>query len=266
MPPETLPNVARMTQTAERLVDQQFQRLAEQIDSLRKQLREAQRLAALGTMSAMVAHEFNNLMTPVISYAQYAQEKGDEALLKRAVDKALQQARRASQMCDRILGLATQQHLAPGPVEIGPLVNETIAGLGRDLSKDNIQVRVNIPQGLRVRANAGQLQQVLFNLVLNARQAMLGKPGSLTVQAEPLDGGRVAIQVRDTGCGIRPEDLEQIWEPFFTTKRQADRPDQRGIGLGLTICRDMIEELGGTIEVASQPGSGTTFTIRLARV
>ncbi len=262
MPSQTLPNVARFTKTAEKLVDQQFQRLAEQIDSLRKQLREAQRLAALGTMSAMIAHEFNNLMTPVISYAQYAQEKGDEALLKRAVDKALQQAKRASQMCDRILGLATQQHLAPGPVEVAPLVNETVASLGRDLSKDSIQLRLNIPDSLRVKANPGQLQQVLFNLLLNARQAMLGKPGSLTVQAEPVEGGRVAIHVKDTGCGIRAEDLEQIWEPFFTTKRQADRPDQRGIGLGLTICKDIIEELGGTITVTSQTGLGTTFTIQ----
>ena len=263
MPSKTLPDSVQLAQSAEQMVEVQFDRLVQQVDSLRKQLREAQRLAALGTMSAMIAHEFNNLMTPVISYAQYAMEKGDEALMKRAVEKGLQQAKRASQMCDRILGLATQTNMGPGPVEVAPLINETVASLGRDLSKDSIQLRLNIPEGLRVKANAGQLQQVLFNLVLNARQAMLGHPGSLVVQAETLADNTVAIRIKDSGCGIKPEDLERIWEPFFTTRRHGERPDQRGIGLGLTICREIIEDLGGTIGVESQPGQGTTFTITL---
>jgi signal transduction histidine kinase len=266
MPPEAPSDTVRLTQSAQQLVEDQFQHLAEQVDSLRKQLREAQRLAALGTMSAMVAHEFNNLMTPVISYAQYAMEKNDEALMRRAVEKALQQARRASQMCDRILSLATHQHLGPGPVEVEPLVAETVASLGRDLNKDNIQVRLNVPKDLRVKANAGQLQQVLFNIVLNARQAMLGRPGTLSVEAEPLADNAVAIRIKDTGCGIKPEDMARIWEPFFTTRRQGDRPDQRGIGLGLTICKDIIEELDGTIAAESQPGAGTTFTITLPAI
>jgi len=266
MPSEMTRDVASISQTAGQMVEEQFNRLTEQIDSLRKQLREAQRLAALGTMSAMIAHEFNNLMTPVISYAQYAMEKGDEALMKRAVEKSLQQAKRASQMCDRILGLASQQHLGPGPVEVASLVNETIASLGRDLSKDNIQLRLNVPEDLRVKANGSQLQQVLFNLVLNARQAMLGRPGTLSVSAETVGDDMVSIRVKDTGCGIKPEDMQRIWEPFFTTRRQADRPDQRGIGLGLTICKDIVEELDGTIAVESQPGMGTTFTITLPRI
>jgi len=263
MPSAAPPDAARLTQAAQQLVEEQFQRLAEQVDSLRKQLREAQRLAALGTMSAMIAHEFNNLMTPVISYAQYAMEKNDEALLRRAVEKALQQAKRASQMCDRILNLATRQHLGPGPVEVAPLVAETITSLGRDLTKDSIQVQLNIPNGLRVKANAGQLQQVLFNIVLNARQAMLGRPGTLSVEAEPLADNTVVIRIKDTGSGIKAEDMARIWEPFFTTRRQGERPDQRGIGLGLTICKDIIEELEGTITAESQPGAGTTFTITL---
>jgi two-component system NtrC family sensor kinase len=263
MPSEAPPDAARLTQAARHLVEEQFQHLAEQVDSLRKQLREAQRLAALGTMSAMVAHEFNNLMTTVIPYAQYALDRNDETLLRRAVEKSLQQAKRASQICDRILNLATQQHLGPGPVEVAPLVTETIASLGRDLTKDNIQVRLNVPKGLRVKANPGLLQQVLFNLTLNARQAMLGRPGTLTVDAETHPDNAVAIRIKDTGCGIKPEDMARIWEPFFTTRRQGDRPDQRGIGLGLTICKDIIEELDGTIEAESQVSLGTTFTITL---
>lgn len=263
MASDSMHDAVELSQSASLMVEEHFQRLAEQIESLKKQLRESQRLASLGTMSAMIAHEFNNLMTPVISYAQYAIEKDDQALMKRAVEKSLQQAKRASQMCDRILGLASQQHLGPGPVELAPLVSETVASLGRDLSKDNIQLRLDVPEGLRVRANAGHLQQVLFNLVLNARQAILGRAGSLRISAEPVEGGQVALRVRDSGCGIKPENLENIWQPFFTTRRQADRPDQRGIGLGLTICKDIVEEQGGSIAVESQAGAGTTFTIVL---
>ncbi len=266
MSADTARDTVDLSQSASRMVEEHFERLTQQIDSLRKQLRKAQRLAALGTMSAMIAHEFNNLMTPVISYAQYAIEKNDDALKQRAVEKALQQARRASQMCDRILGLASQQHLGPGPVEVAGLITETVASLGRDLGKDNIQLRIDVPEDLRVRANAGQLQQVVFNLVINARQAMLGKPGSLHLQAEPIEDGRVAIRIKDTGCGIDPQTMEKIWEPFFTTRRQGDRPDKRGIGLGLTICKDIIEELGGTISVESQQGRGTTFTITLPQI
>jgi len=253
-------------QTAGALVEQQLHTLEAQIGDLRKQLREAQRLAALGTMAAMIAHEFNNLMTPVISYAQYALEKNDDGLMRRAVEKALQQAKRASQMCDRILGVATQQHLGPGPVQIKPLVEETVASLGRDLGKDNIQVRIEIPDDIRVRAHAGHLQQVLLNLILNARQAMLGRPGILTISAAPVGENQVAIKVKDTGCGIRPEDLDRIFEPFFTTRRHADRPDQRGIGLGLTVCKDLVEEDGGSIEVQSEVNKGTTFTITLPAI
>jgi len=261
---ETLHNDT--TRPAEQLIEKELDRLSEQVETLRKQLRETQRLAALGTMAAMVAHEFNNLMTPVISYAQYALDKDDQALLRRAVEKALQQGKRASQMCDRILGLASQQHLGPGPVELRPLIEETIGSLGRDLSKDNIQLRVDVPEGLRAKANAGELQQVLFNLILNARQAMLGKPGTLTIRAERIDEETLAIRVKDTGCGIKPEDRERIFEPFFSTRKRSERMDQRGIGLGLAVCKDIVEEHGGRIEVESAPGQGATFTVTLPAI
>jgi len=90
---------------------------------------------------------------------------------------------------------------------------------------------------------------------------MLGRRGSLTIDAEPVAGGRVAVHVRDSGCGIREEDLPRIFEPFFSTKQYADRPDKRGLGLGLTICRDIVEEHGGELTVESKLGEGTTFTL-----
>jgi len=255
MPSEMTRDVASISQTAGQMVEEQFNRLTEQIDSLRKQLREAQRLAALGTMSAMIAHEFNNLMTPVISYAQYAMEKGDEALMKRAVEKSLQQAKRASQMCDRILGLASQQHLGPGPVEVASLVNETIASLGRDLSKDNIQLRLNVPEDLRVKANGSQLQQVLFNLVLNAQQAMKGR-GTITISVARAEEGFARLSVADTGPGIPEEMRDRLFKPFQTTKKD-------GSGIGLALVKRFVDNFGGGVSVESPPGGGAVFHLRL---
>jgi signal transduction histidine kinase len=165
-------------------------------------------------------------------------------------------------MSDRVIGLAKQGDSAIKSVNVAKVAGNAIECLCRDLGKDNITVSTQIDPNLAVRANESSLLQVMFNLVINARQAMLGRRGRLTIDAAARDG-RVDISVRDSGCGIPPENLDRIFEPFFSTKTNADKPDRRGLGLGLAICRDMIEELDGTIRVASEVGVGTTFTINL---
>ncbi len=228
--------------------------------SLQKQLWHAQRLASLGTMAAMVAHEYNNLMTPVVSFARYAVEQGDPALMHSALEKVLKQALRATQLSDRILNLAVDQDRGPVATSLRALVDESVECLGRDLAKDNISLTVEIAPDLQIHVNPGQIQQVFVNLIQNARQAMLGRKGRLTVTAERI-GDRIHVHVTDTGSGIRSEDMGRIFEPFFTTKSHADRPDKRGIGLGLAICRDIVTSHGGSIEVRSRLGHGTTFTL-----
>ena len=116
---------------------------------------------------------------------------------------------------------------------------------------------------MTVTAVKGQLHQVILNLIINARQAMLERGGKLTIEAGPQSDGKFEIKITDTGCGIPPENLNKIVDPFFTTKTDSPDPDKMGTGLGLLACSNIIENHGGTISVISEPGCGSTFTIML---
>ena len=253
--PITLPGGSDRLQT-------ELDHLADKFDQLHAQLRQSQKLASLGATAAIIAHEFNNLFTPIVAYARQALDTGDVPLMRKALEKTLTQVDIMRHMSDRVIGLAKQSDHAIKSVNVAKAVENAIECLCRDLGKDNISVQVQIDPELAVRVNESALLQVLFNLVINARQAMLGRRGRLTVDAAARDG-RVSLNVRDTGCGIPTENLTRIFEPFFTTKTSTDKPERRGLGLGLAICREMIEELNGQITVASQVDVGTTFTINL---
>jgi len=239
-----------------------------QLDSLREQLTESQRLATIGTIAAVIAHEFNNLLTPIVSYSQYAlqsaeSEKPDMELIKKALSKAFQSSSKAGKICASMLGLARGQSTA-GNVSVQTLIDETLAVLARDPTKDGIALRVQIQPDLMLNADPVQLEQVLLNLLINARHAMLGKGGSLTVKAAPADDpGTVKIQVIDTGPGIPEKLLPKIFQPFFTTKGTTRRGETKGTGLGLAICKEIVEHHKGRIEVDSVVGAGTTFSIYL---
>ncbi len=250
------------TAVDQNLIQDQFHNLEEQFQNLQKQLWHAQRLASLGTMAAMVAHEYNNLMTPVLSYARYAVDQNDPELMRSALEKVLKQVARARQFSERILNIAADQDRGPISISLRKLVEESLECLGRDLAKDNITLTLEIDPEILVRINPGQMEQVFVNLIQNARQAMLGRRGRLTLSARR-EGAHALIDISDTGCGIRTEDIAKIFEPFFTTKSRADRPDKRGIGLGLAICRDIVNSHSGDITVESRLGHGTTFTIKL---
>lgn len=239
-------------------------RLATDFDRLKHQLRQAQKLAGIGTNAAMIAHEFNNLFTPVVAYAQYALDNNDVELMRKALTKTVERSATMRHMADRLIGLAKQSNNTIKAIRVLEIAQAAVESLGRDPERDSITVKLQIDPELAVRASESGLLQVLFNLVINARQAMLGRGrGRLTLDAAPTADGRVEINVRDTGCGIPPENLSRIFEPFFSTKQNADKPDKRGLGLGLSICRDIIEELNGRLSVTSELNVGTTFTITL---
>lgn len=238
----------------------------EQLDDLRQQLTESQRLATIGTIAAVIAHEFNNLLTPIVSYSQFAlqsaqSETPDLELIKKALSKAFQSSSKAGKICQSMLGLARGES-SLGVVPVQKVIDEVLLVLARDPQKDGVALRVQVQPGLMIQGDAVQLEQVLLNLLINARQAMLGRGGSLTIKAglnESAD--EVRIQVIDTGPGI-PEKLQaKIFEPFFTTKGTARRGEPRGTGLGLSICKEIVERHNGRIEVASEVGKGTMFTI-----
>lgn len=264
----TIPaDIARDTETSvaadAHLLQTQFDRLEHQFLTLRDQLRHTQKLASLGTMSAMLAHEFNNLFTPIMAYAQAALDGNDVELMKKALQKTLTNTQIMRNMSDRLVGLVKNGETGTSRYPVLKLVEDSLGCLCRDMTKDNITVAVQIDAELSVRVNGHQMQQVLYNLILNARQAMLGRKGRLAIDAEPTGTGFVAVHVRDTGCGITEENMGHIFDAFFSTKQNAAKPDQRGLGLGLAICRDLVEENGGQIAVESRVGAGTTFTITL---
>jgi two-component system NtrC family sensor kinase len=229
---------------------------------------ESQRLATIGTIAAVIAHEFNNLLTPIVSYSQFAlqsaeSESPDLELIKKALSKAFQSSSKAGKICASMLSLARGE-VTFGDVSIQKLIDEVLLVLARDPQKDGIALRVQVQPDLLVYGDAVQLEQVMLNLMINARQAMLGKGGSLTVKAATVEGsGELRIQVIDTGPGIPEKLLPKIFQPFFTTKGTAKKGEAKGTGLGLAICKEIIEHHKGRIEVESVVGKGTTFNIYL---
>jgi signal transduction histidine kinase len=242
-------------------VERHLDALEYRFADLQKQTQQLQKLSVMGTMSAMLAHEVKNLLTPVVSYAQYALDRNDQELMQKAVESALKNARNAADLCERIMRMAGDEDDA-SDCALRPVIEDALACLGRGLERDGINLLIEVDPAIRVRMNPIDLQQVLYNLAINARQAMLDRGGSLTIRAASADG-RITLTVTDTGCGIRSDELERIFEPFFSTKRGEDRPDRRGAGLGMTICRQLIENSGGMLEVASRWGEGTAFSLTL---
>ena len=243
-----------------------------QLEALRDQLTESQRLATIGTIAAVIAHEFNNLLTPVVSYSQYAlqsanSDKPDAELIKKALSKAYQGSSKAGRICASMLALARGETVF-GPVQVQKLVDEALNVLARDPQKDGIALRVQVQSGLTVVGDTVQLEQVLLNLLINARQAMLGKGGSITIKAGLTDVVQgeipeVRLQVIDTGPGIPEKVLPKIFQPFFTTKGTAPKGEAKGTGLGLAICKEIVEHHQGRITVESAVGRGTTFSVYL---
>jgi signal transduction histidine kinase len=240
----------------------------DQLDALQEQLTESQRLATIGTIAAVIAHEFNNLLTPIVSYSQYALQSAegeapDMALIRKALAKAFQSSSKAGKICQSMLGLARGESFF-SDVEVQRLVDEVLLVLARDPQKDGIALRVQVQPDLKVHADPVQLEQVLLNLLINARHAMLGKGGSLTIKASAChDSKELKLQVIDTGPGIPEKLLGKIFQPFFTTKGTAQRGEAKGTGLGLAICKEIVEHHKGRIEVHSEVGKGTTFSIYL---
>jgi len=234
--------------------------------ALKSQNLQLQTLANLGSATAMIAHEINNLLTPLSSYAALAvQNPGDKALTEKVLSRTMRNCQRAAKIMESLLGLANGQRQQRDEVDVKALVEEVFTGLCRDFTKDSITVEIRVPEDLRLHCVPVQMQQVLMNLVLNARDAMLGRGGFLRVEASETDDG-VDIAVHDTGSGITPENLKNIFRPFFTTKSGKDRPAAgSGSGVGLAFCRRIVEAHGGRIEVESQSGKGSTFRVRLPK-
>ena len=237
-----------------------------QNEALKSQLADLQHLANIGTVSHMIAHEMNNLLTPLKSYASFALENlDDRALTEKALQKAVQNSGRASKVMESMLALVSGEMQEKIDVQLLDLIGDIFTCLCRDFNKDGITVEIDIPDDLTVSVVPVQVQQVLMNLILNARDAMLPGGGVLTIRATET-GDNVKIEVTDTGDGIKPADLTNIFETFFTTKTDNDSPaEYSGAGIGLAFCKMIIDGHKGSISVESKPGHGSTFKIVLPK-
>jgi signal transduction histidine kinase len=240
--------------------------LLRQIEVLREQLSQAQKLTALGELASTTTHEFNNVLTTIINYAKLGLRHKDNETREKAFDKILLASNRAAKITATILGLARNRKAGQEPTNLTELVENTLLLLEREMNKYRITVDKSLQPVPEAYVNGNQIQQILLNLLINARQAM-PSGGRVTVRlAYDAECDMVDLVVRDNGSGIPADKLPKIFEPFYTTKSGPDASGKGGTGLGLAMCRDIIEAHNGRIRVDSTVGKGTSFTLKLPTV
>jgi signal transduction histidine kinase len=230
---------------------------------LQQQLAQAQKMSTVGALASSMTHEFNNILTTIINYAKLGLRHKDATTREKAFDKILAAGQRASKITTGMLSYARRGNDRREPTDLVALVQEVLVLVAKDLQVHRVRLQTNFEtQPVVAEINAGQVQQVLLNLIINARQAMEGG-GQLTVQVNRSPEATMGeIAVRDTGHGIPAETLRKIFDQYFTTKT-ADAQGQGGTGLGLSMAREVIEAHQGRIRVESAVGQGTTFTLKL---
>ncbi len=239
--------------------------------ALGDQLRQSQRMEAVGQLAGGVAHDFNNLLTAVASYCDLASdalEDDSNPVLRASVDGIRSAASRGADVTQQLLAFSRQQVLELKPLDLNSAVSDQTRLLRRLLG-DDVSIRLALEPGLpAVTMDEGQLAQVVMNLAVNARDAMPDDGGTLIIETQSVDldraptmtgivsGPHVLLAVSDTGCGMDAATRERIFEPFFTTKEPG-----KGTGLGLSTVLGIVEQSGGRVSVYSEPGVGTTFKV-----
>ncbi len=244
-------------------VGQQLQALEAKFEELKAQVRQAQQLATLGTAATTIAHEMNNLLTPVLSYAMAAQSSDDEAFRTKALQTTVKHVQMLVRMADRILSIAAANSSEPELVPVRTVIEEAVESLCREPARDGITLTIEADETLTLFADRLQLRQVLFNLLLNAREVLAETHGGALKIRSARDGEEVLIELTNAGKPIPADLLPHIFDPLQSSRPAGQDGSQRCRGLGLTLCRDLIEENHGTISVKSSAATGTTFTLRL---
>ena len=235
----------------------------QQLSALQEQLARAEKMAALGELVGTTTHEFNNVLMTILNYAKLGLRHKDEASRNKALEKILAAAQRAEKITNSVLGLARNRKQEFAPTHLGQILQESLILLEREMAKYRIAVRTEFAEVPAVRAIGNQIQQVLLNLMTNARQAMpSGGELLLRLSHEPAEQ-MVVLTVRDSGAGIPREQLTKIFDRYYTTKNGPDASGKGGTGVGLSTCKNIVESHQGRLRVESTVGQGTAFTIRL---
>jgi PAS domain S-box-containing protein len=255
-----------------------FEVIAEDVTerkALEEQLRQAQKMEAVGTLAGGVAHDFNNLLTVITGYSQILMEQhAQNAQSSRSIEQILRAAERAAALTRQLLAFSRRQMLQPRVINLNTLVRD-LEKMLHPLLGERIRIGLRTAPDLgTVRADPGQVEHILMNLAVNARDAM-PRGGTLTFKTENVDLGEaftrkhpgaspgkyVVLSVTDTGTGMDNHALAHLFEPFFTTKEPG-----KGTGLGLSMVYGIVKQSGGYIAVESELGRGTTFRIYLPRL
>ncbi len=227
----------------------------------------SQKLAALGELSASIAHEINNPLAIIRQEAELMglilkkeepPKVGDLGELQESVRMIVQQVDRCAEIIRNLLDFARKREPVVQAVDLNRVVEDMTRLVEKEARNNNIAIERHYdPELPSIYSDAPELRQVALNLLSNAAQA-IGKNGTITIITRPAGKNAVELVIADTGCGISAENLEKIFEPFFSTK-----PPGQGTGLGLSISHGLIQQLGGGIRVTSAVGQGTSFTITL---
>jgi two-component system, NtrC family, sensor kinase len=240
--------------------------LDEQVKALQEELRHARKLSALGELVSTTTHEFNNVLTTIINYAKLGLRNKDTASRDKALDKILGAALRAEKITNSVLGMARSRGTDRAPTDLATIVDQTLVLLEREMRKYRVQVESQLEPAPQAYVCGNQIQQVLLNLMTNARQAM-PQGGRILIRVAPDPAaGTVDLTVRDTGSGIPADKLPHIFDRFYTTKQGPDASGKGGTGVGLSMCREIVEQHQGKIRVESTVGVGTAFTLKLPAV
>ncbi len=249
--------------TADKRADQEKQ-------SLQRQLMQAQKMEAIGTLAGGIAHDFNNVLSSIIGYTEIAMARANQPAMINPLEKVIQSSERARDLVQQILSFSRKSDQHMKPLHIQGVMQESLKLLRASLPA-TLTIRQNIQSGpIVVRANATQMHQVLMNLLTNAAHAIGDHSGTIEVVIRQVDiteadtasfpdlppGPYAQISVRDTGCGMTSEIVNKIFDPYFTTKG-------RGTGLGLAVVHAIVKSHRGMIRVESAPGKGSAFYVFL---
>jgi PAS domain S-box-containing protein len=262
--------LAELTETLEHRVEQRTADLMKEVaarEKAQEQLRQAQKMETIGQLTGGVAHDFNNLLMAVMGNLDLLRKRlPNDPRLHRLVEGALQGAERGASLTQRLLAFARQQDLRAVPVDLRALIQGMSNLLERSLGP-RVALRLDLPEGLPpARIDANQLELAILNLAINARDAM-PDGGSIDIKVSEYQvkkdavlrpGAYLKLSVIDTGAGMSPEILKRAIEPFFSSK-----PLGKGTGLGLSMVHGLVVQLGGTLQLSSTVGKGTTATMVL---
>jgi two-component system NtrC family sensor kinase len=236
-----------------------FNAMTSQISETRLQLTQAEKLASVGRLAAGIAHEINNPLTGVLTYASLlAKHLPPEDSGSADVEVIIRETKRCRSIIKELLDFARPAPPSRRPTDINEVVRHSLAVVMNQLSLNHVNLSLGLAEDLpEAYADANQLQQVVVNLLLNAADVVEPGTGQLRLATRLLDETFVELSVEDNGSGIRPEDLPHLFEPFFSTK------GNRGTGLGLAVTWGIVESHGGNIDVQTELGKGTTFSVRI---